>query len=51
MRDLAVAASTAQQPLPVVYYRLFRVWFVFGFPAFAAVLAILALMVLKPVLY
>ena len=51
MRDLAVAASTAQQPLPIAYHRLFRVWFVFGFPAFAAVLAILALMILKPVLY
>ncbi|PWK58269.1 DUF2269 family protein [Silicimonas algicola] len=35
-------------PLPSAYHRLYRLWFAFGFPAFAAVLAILWLMLTKP---
>jgi uncharacterized membrane protein len=50
MRDLARAASAAGEPLPPAYHRLYRVWFAFGFPAFAAVIAIIWLMVAKPVL-
>ena len=34
--------------LPPEYHRLFRLWFAFGFPAFAAVLAIFWLMIAKP---
>ena len=48
MRDLAIAAARAAEPLPEAYYRLFRIWFVFGFPAFAAVLAIFWLMIARP---
>jgi len=48
MRDLAVAATRAGTPLPTAYHRLFRVWFAFGFPAFAAVLAIFWLMITRP---
>ena len=48
MRDLARAAAAAGEPLPLLYHRLYRVWFAFGFPAFFAVLAILWLMVAKP---
>jgi len=48
MRDLAVAAAREARPLPPEYHRLFRVWFAFGFPAFAAVLAIFWLMIAKP---
>ena len=48
MRDLARAAAAANAPLPDAYFRLYRVWFAFGFPAFAAVLAIVWLMVAKP---
>jgi uncharacterized membrane protein len=40
-RDLAKAAASKGLPLPPAYHRLFRTWFAFGFPAFAAVLAIL----------
>lgn len=47
MRDLAVAAD--EGPLPEAYRRLFRIWFAFGFPGFGAVLAIVWLMVSKPV--
>lgn len=48
LRDLAREAVATGAPLPARYFRLFRVWFVLGFPAFAAVIAIVWLMVAKP---
>lgn len=48
LRDLARAAAAAGAPLPPAYRRLYRRWFALGFPAFAAVLAILWLMVARP---
>ncbi|MDQ7261375.1 DUF2269 domain-containing protein [Paracoccus sp. PS-1] len=48
MRDLAVAALREGQALPPRYFRLFRTWFAFGFPAFAAVLGIFWLMIARP---
>ncbi len=48
LRDLAKAAALADAPLPPLYYRLFRIWFACGVPAFLAVLAILWLMVARP---
>jgi len=48
MRDLAEAAVSKGLPLPPAYHRLFWAWFVFGFPAFAAVLGILWLMITRP---
>ena len=48
MRDLAIGAAREATPLPAEYHRLFRLWFAFGFPAFAAVLAIFWLMIAKP---
>lgn len=48
MRDLAFAAVSAGEPLPAAYYRLFSIWFAFGFPGFGAVLAIFWLMIAKP---
>jgi uncharacterized membrane protein len=48
MRNLAVAAAAAGEPLPPAYHRLFRWWFAFGFPAFTAVLAIFWLMIARP---
>lgn len=50
MRDLAMQAARSGEPLPPAYDRLFRIWFACGFPAFGAVLAIIALMVIKPAL-
>ena len=50
LRDMARAAHAAGLPLPAAYHRLYRWWFAFGFPAFAAVLAIVWLMITKPVL-
>jgi len=51
MRSLAAAAAAAGQPLPPAYHRLFRWWFAFGFPAFAAVVAIFWLMIARPSLW
>jgi uncharacterized membrane protein len=48
LRDLARAAAVDNAPLPHVYHRLYRIWFVGGFPAFFAVLAIFWLMLAKP---
>jgi uncharacterized membrane protein len=49
LRKLAAAAAAVGQPLPAAYHRLFKWWFAFGFPAFAAVLAIFWLMITRPV--
>ena len=49
MRDLAAAAAQRGEPLPPSFHRLYRLWFAMGFPAFAAVLAILWLMITRPV--
>jgi uncharacterized membrane protein len=48
MRDLARAAADSGTPLPPRYHRLHRWWLAFGFPAFAAVLAIFWLMIARP---
>jgi len=48
MRDLARDARDANTTLPAAYTRLYRWWFAFGFPAFAAVMAIVWLMLTKP---
>jgi len=48
MRDFASEAVCRGTPLPAGYHRLFWLWFAFGFPAFAAVLAIFWLMIARP---
>ncbi len=48
LRDLAAEAARNATPLPPRYHRLTRLWFALGIPAFAAVLAILWLMVARP---
>ena len=48
MRDYAIDAVTRQVELPADYYRLFKWWFAFGFPAFGAVAAIFWLMIARP---
>jgi len=48
MRDLAAASATGGAPLPERYHRLYRLWFAFGFPAFAAVVTIFWLMIARP---
>ena len=48
LRDLAAAAIRGGTALDARFWRLARIWLVLGYPAFAAVLAILYLMVAKP---
>lgn len=48
MRRMAELAAAEGTTLPSRYHRYFRVWFALGWPAFAAMIAIVALMVLKP---
>lgn len=50
MRDVALAAVAAKERrLPSSYARLSRAWFWLGWPAFLALLAIIWLMIAKPV--
>ncbi len=51
LRNLAAAAAKSNGPLPPEYYRLFRWWFAFGFPAFGAVMMIFWLMIAKPAIF
>jgi uncharacterized membrane protein len=51
LRDLARAATEEGRALPPRYHRLFAVWFWLGWPAFAGVLVIFALMIWKPALW
>jgi uncharacterized membrane protein len=48
LRDLARDAARAGAALPAEYQRLFRIWFILGWPAFAGVMAIFVLMIWKP---
>lgn len=49
MMRLAEAAAQNAAPLPPAYHRLYRLWFACGFPAFVSVLAIVWLMIARPV--
>lgn len=51
LRDLARLSASSGEALPRAYHRLFRLWFACGFPAFAAVLAIVWLMLTRPPLW
>ncbi len=48
MRDLAEKSVFLRQPLGSEYFRMARTWFWLGVPAFAAMVAVVWLMVLKP---
>jgi uncharacterized membrane protein len=48
MRKMAGAAHAAGESLPEGYWRLSRKWELLGYPAFAAMIAIYFLMVIKP---
>ncbi|WP_166417416.1 DUF2269 family protein [Cochlodiniinecator piscidefendens] len=51
IRDLAATALSENKPLPAEAHRLFRIWFVLGWPAFGALTGIFYLMVAKPTLW
>jgi uncharacterized membrane protein len=48
MRDLAQRSLREGSALPQRYFRLARAWFLLGWPAFAALVAVFWLMVAKP---
>jgi uncharacterized membrane protein len=48
MRVIAAHAARTGTELPPEYHRLYRWWFLFGFPAFTAVLVIFWLMIVRP---
>jgi uncharacterized membrane protein len=48
MRNLAGNAVREAQPLPPLYHRYMRIWFILGWPAFLSVIAIFFLMVARP---
>jgi uncharacterized membrane protein len=50
MQKLAKAAAQADSVLPPDYFRLYRIWFACGFPAFFSVLGIVWLMTNRPAL-
>lgn len=49
MRDLAATAAEASIPLPPIYWRYLRAWVALGVVAFAALVVVFYLMVVKPV--
>ncbi len=53
IRISRLAAKARQQnvPLPSAYFRYMHLWFALGWPAFAAIIAIIYLMVAKPALW
>jgi uncharacterized membrane protein len=51
MRNIARVAVQEGTDLPERYHRLFRVWFVLGWPAFISMIAIFVLMIFKPSLW
>jgi uncharacterized membrane protein len=51
IRSIARAAAVSDMPLPDAYRRLYRIWFALGWPAFAGVVAIFALMTFQPRLW
>ncbi|CCV03884.1 conserved membrane hypothetical protein [Mesorhizobium metallidurans STM 2683] len=51
LRNMARHAAAKAAPLPPAFYRLYRIWVAFGFPAFFAVVAIFWLMLTKPALF
>ncbi len=48
MRNLARNSRDSGEPLSADFFRLYRIWFACGFPAFFSVLAIIWLMLTKP---
>ena len=51
VRDIAARSVRNDRPLPEIYGRHMKTWFVLGWPAFLSVMAIFGLMVSKPVLW
>ena len=51
LRDIARDSLAAGTVLPARWHKLYRIWFACGVPAFAMIVAIVALMLARPVLW
>ncbi|OAD18787.1 integral membrane protein [Candidatus Thiomargarita nelsonii] len=49
LRDMAEEAVANDSPLPPLYYRYMRIWFLLGWPAFISLVIVFFLMVFRPV--
>lgn len=49
IRDMARMADAAAAELPVAYFRLFQIWVLLGVVAFLAIIAIVGLMIVRPI--
>jgi uncharacterized membrane protein len=48
LRQIVAESLSSGDPLPLLYHRLSRVWFILGWPAFIGLVAVFFLMVTKP---
>lgn len=49
LKKMLIRSVADGTELPARYYRLFKIWFILGWPAFIGLVAVFFLMVLKPV--
>ncbi|WP_316354573.1 DUF2269 family protein [Candidatus Trichorickettsia mobilis] len=48
LRNIALKTQAINEELPTEYYKLFKLWFYLGWPAFISLVIIFFLMVIKP---
>lgn len=48
LKKMLQASVTQNVPLPKRYYRLFKIWFLLGWPAFLGLILVFFMMVMKP---
>lgn len=49
LKILVQESASGNAPLPTKYHKLFRLWFILGWPAFLGLIAVFYLMVTKPI--
>ncbi len=49
LKNIVAKAVESREPLPENYHKLFKIWFILGWPAFAGLVFVFYLMVVKPV--
>jgi uncharacterized membrane protein len=49
LKNMTLHAAQTGDALPPCYYKLFKIWFILGWPAFIGLVAVFFLMVMKPI--
>lgn len=49
LRNIVTDSAVNQSQLPPAYFKLFRIWFLLGWPAFTGLVVIFFMMIAKPV--